>query len=204
MIGDREPLGPRPGSGVGGSADRPRGSWHGGRSRVPPVCFVEIDMAHLWIREPAGPSSPDGWSAMPLADDALAIRLTMLVHRAGAEPDVWVLIGSAAVHVNGTSLDTGIRVLRDRDELRVDGHRTFFSTELLPEVVSFPGGGRPTFCPRCKLEIASLSPAVCCPQCSVWHHQAEELPCWTYGEHCTMCDQPSALDAGFRWTPEGL
>jgi len=157
-------------------------------------------MAHLWTRE----TTADEWTRMPLTDDAMTVPPAMLLRRATAEHDVWVLLAAPSVHVNGARLLTGIRVLHDRDELRAGDRRSFFSTESLAEVVAFPGGERPVFCPRCKLEIAPTSPAVRCPQCRVWHHQSEEFPCWTYGERCAMCDQPTALDAGFRWSPEEL
>jgi len=140
---------------------------------------------------------------MSLADDSPPIHPAMLLNRTSAEPDIWVVIGSPAVHVNGAPLDTGIRVLRDRDELRLDGHRTFFSTETLAMVVPFPGE-RPTLCPRCKLQIIPGSPAVRCPRCGIWHHQSAEFPCWLYSSTCTNCDQPTAIDADFRWSPETL
>ena len=161
-------------------------------------------MAHVWMQAPVAQPDAGGWSPVPLADDAPPIHPAMLLRRSRTEPDVWVVIGSPTVHANGVPLDAGIRVLRDRDELRVDGHRTFFSTETLATVASFPGGDRAVFCPRCKLQIAPESAAVRCPRCGVWHHQSEELPCWTYAERCTLCDQASRLDAGFGWTPEDL
>jgi len=161
-------------------------------------------MAHLWIREPTAPPDSGEWSPMSLADDSPAIHPAVLVLRTSSEPAAWVLIGNPAVHVNGAPLDAGIRVLRDRDELRVDAHRTFVSTESLATVASFPGGDRAVFCPRCKLQIVPESAAVRCPRCGVWHHQSVELPCWTYAEHCTLCNQSSGLDAGFGWTPEDL
>ncbi len=165
-------------------------------------------MAHLWIREASegavGQPAPDEWSLMPLDADAVAIHSAALLRRPTSEPEIWILVGPPVVRVNGNPLDAGIRVLRDRDELRTGGTRTFFSTESLPVMVPFTGGERSTFCPRCKLEVAAGSPAVACPQCRVWHHQSDELPCWTYAERCTMCDQPTALGAGFRWTPEDL
>ena len=166
-------------------------------------------MAHVWFRNPGevnrGPSVPAEWSRMPLDADALAIHPSVrLLRRTTAGREDWLLVGTPAVRVNGVPLDAGIRVLDDRDELRTDDDRTFFSTESLAAIAPFPGDERATFCPRCKLEIAPGSPAVRCPHCGVWHHQSDELPCWMYAEHCTMCDQPTALDAGFRWTPEEL
>jgi hypothetical protein len=157
-------------------------------------------MAHLWTRE----SSAGEWSPVALIGDALDVSPGMLLRRASVEPEVWVLVSSSAVHVNGARLSAGIRILCDRDELRAGGHRSFFSTESLAKIVPFPGADRPVFCARCKLEIAAGTPAVRCPRCTVWHHQTEQLPCWTYSPQCAICDQPSALDAGFVWSPEEL
>jgi len=154
-------------------------------------------MAHLWTYETSN------WAALPLAGDEFTLLPALRVQRAAA-CDAWVVVGPPAVHVNGVALDTGIRVLRDRDELRAGGRRAFFSTESLAVVAAFPGAERAVSCPRCKLEIVADSPAVRCPKCDVWHHQTDELPCFTYRERCTLCDQPSALDGGFRWTPEEL
>jgi hypothetical protein len=114
----------------------------------------------------------------------------------------WVLTGAA--RVNGMPLLTGIRVLRDRDELEIGGLCAFFSTETLALVEPLPHGDTPVFCPRCKQEIAKQSAAVQCPQCRVWHHQSDDLPCWTYSERCALCDQPTDLSADYRWTPEEL
>ena len=159
-------------------------------------------MAHLWTSDPVG---AEGWALMPLDANTTVLDGSMtLLRRITPEGDIWVLIAPLSARVNGAPLDAGIRVLRDRDELRVDGHRRFFSTETLATVASFPGGDRAVFCPRCKLQIAPESAAVRCPRCGVWHHQSEELPCWTYAERCTLCDQSSRLDAGFGWTPEDL
>jgi hypothetical protein len=146
-----------------------------------------------------GPASAASPGAAPPPDVPAHLWRSMT-----PDGEAWIILGSAAVRVNGEPLDVGIRVLRDRDELRAGDRRAFFSTESLAKIVPFPGGERPTFCPRSRLEITPGSPAVACPQCKVWHHQSEELPCWTYSERCATCDQSTALDAGFRWTPECL
>jgi hypothetical protein len=156
-------------------------------------------MAHLWLFED-GPADAGGWSPRPLEGDSLAVAPALLLDAA----EGWVVVGPPAVSVNGSRLDLGIRVLRDRDELRAGGGRVFFSTETLAVVVPFPGAGKPTFCPRCKLEIALGSPVVRCPGCGVYHHQSEEFPCWVYAPRCALCDHPTALDAGYRWVPEDL
>ena len=165
-------------------------------------------MAHLWLHEAtddeAKKSALEEWSPRLLDGDSLAVPSAQLLRCTTDGGDAWVLVGPPAVRVNGSRLDTGIRVLCDRDELRADGGRTFFSSESLAMVVPFPGGAKTIFCPRCKLEIVPGSPAVRCPQCGVFHHQSDEFPCWTYAARCAMCDQPTALDAGFRWVPEEL
>jgi hypothetical protein len=163
---------------------------------------TDVDIAHLWIPNSSRDATSGAWVPLPLDGDALALHAETTLHRSGA--GTWVVVGSPAVRVNGAPLDAGIRVLRDRDELRIGGRRTFFSTETLAAVVPFPDGERPVPCARCTLAVASGSPAVRCPQCRLWHHQSEARPCWAYAERCTACDQPTALDAGFRWTPEPL
>jgi hypothetical protein len=122
---------------------------------------------------------------------------------------------------------------RDELRLEGGGDRCFFSTERVARPVRYPGGAQPVHCPRDRRPIEPGSRAIQCPACSVWHHHPEVEPavaaeaqvpgdtaevgtaeaasgstepmsCWTYGPTCALCDQPSALDAGFRWTPEGL
>jgi hypothetical protein len=136
----------------------------------------------------------------------------------------WVLVAARAaeVSINGQPLRLGVAVLRERDEVYLPGgrigidgagsaaegmpRRCFFSAESLARIESFPGGDKPTFCPRCKKLIDPQVPAVRCPapSCRLWHHQTEARPCWTYAETCAVCDQPTALDAGYRWTPHQL
>jgi hypothetical protein len=159
-------------------------------------------MAHLW-QLGGGSGAAADWSPRPLAGDAVAVPPARLL-RAAAEREDWVIVGPRAVSVNGSRLDTGIRVLRDRDELRTGSGRLFFSTESLAVVVPFIDTGTKTCCPRCKLEIAPGSPAIRCPRCGVYHHQSEDLPCWTYAKSCSLCDHLTALDAGYDWVPEEL
>jgi hypothetical protein len=71
-------------------------------------------------------------------------------------------------------------------------------------VSPMPETPRGMMCPRCRQRIEKETLAVRCPQCGLWHHQSEELPCWTYSSTCAMCPQPSALDAGYQWTPTEL
>lgn len=166
-------------------------------------------MPHLWLQ------NDNRWDPAPLGGSALALDDAASLRPLGAgeaaplrfQPaggDSWVLLATqrAGVRVNGHALVAGIRVLRDRDEIAFDGARCFFSTERLACVEPFPGADGPVFCARCKQAIEPGSPAVRCPGCGTWCHQREDLGCWTYGPKCPLCDQPSALDAGFRWEPE--
>ena len=172
-------------------------------------------MAHLWVE-----TEPGEWGIRELVGQAEALdgnagpgpgdRQHVAHHaglRAGPDGKTWVLLappGNGAVRVNGMPLALGMRVLRERDEIVVNGRRRYFSGERHAVVVPFPGSDRPVTCPRCRQEVLAGTPAVACPQCDAWHHQSEELPCWTYSPTCALGDQPTELGTGYRWTPEGL
>ena len=177
-------------------------------------------MAHLWVREPAG-----AWAVLPLhpglwdlaqCPPSCCEDLGRLVSDSPELPrdlvglfcraNSWILLSSsqARVRINGAQLFSGLRSLRDRDEIRADSTRMFFSSERLAAEEKFPGEDQPLFCPRCKQEVQAGTGAVRCPKCNIWHHQTKELPCWTYSATCALCDQPSAFDLGYSWTPEEL
>ena len=123
----------------------------------------------------------------------------------GEGQPVWVLIAGweREVAVNGIPLKTGLRVLADRDEIRLGGQEPmYFSAESLATVTIFAGAERPVYCGRCRQELRAGDACVRCPRCGVYYHQTEEFPCWTYAERCAFCPQPTALDTGLAWTPE--
>jgi hypothetical protein len=176
-------------------------------------------MAHLWIEEDLPRAAKGGerdWLVAPLEGDVFELvggrpmpagetsmhtgRGVALLVRDRTDAGLWVLIGPATARVNGRDLLGGLRVLADRDEIRIGPHRVYFSDEILPAVRSFPGGDGTTYCPRCKLELPVADPAVRC-RCLVWFHQTAELPCFTYSSECPICRQPTSLDAGYRWSP---
>lgn len=176
-------------------------------------------MAHLWRVADAGDWEPWeldspllalGREARPRAIDSIAGAddgVLVVLRRAPASRDgEWLLLAEAdaSVHVNGLPVPHGIAALADRDEIRLpEGLRVFFSTERLAHVTPYPHDAPRGFCPRCKQPLQSGGAAVRCPGCGLWHHASTELPCWTYADHCAAgCPQPTALDAGFRWTPE--
>ena len=135
------------------------------------------------------------------ASDALAL------HPSSAAPasSGWVAIGHGSARVNGTPFLLGIRVLRDRDELLTpSGARAFFSTEALVRVAPAPESEKVPSCPRCKQPVDANTPSVQCPECQVWHHQSEDLPCWIYSPTCALCDRSTDLSVSYRWTPEEL
>lgn len=174
-------------------------------------------MAHLWVSE------GDGWIARALtgstlhlsargeaveisAGDEVPVSGVVLICSPSVGTGAWTLVAeqSKPVFVNGERVALGIRALEDRDEIRLGATRPFyFSTERQACVESFSGGNR-IFCARCKLELEEGTRAVRCPACGIWHHQSDELPCWTYSETCTLCPQPTEIGAGFQWSPEGL
>lgn len=197
----------------------------------------EVFVAHLWIKDSTGE-----WVAMTLNGDAM--RLTKddvypasIGHDEKTVQDsvfikswqhagekIWLVMAGkrTPVWVNARLLQAGIRVLQDRDEVRIHQKRSvFFSTEELARVVPFPAGTSPVFCPRCKQPLVVGTPSVQCPRCFLWHHhqqhqqdeahalegledEASSLGCWEYSARCAMCDQLTDLHSGFRWSPSEL
>lgn len=167
-------------------------------------------MAQLWIEE------ANAWAVVPLSGTRVALAglpgarpdLPAVLIRAGTDERAdWHLLAtpSSRIAVNGLPLLDGMRTLSDKDEIRIPAAGAlFFSTERLAQVEPLPVAGHEVSCPRCRQPIAPESPAVRCPGCEVWHHGSAELPCWSYAATCALCQQPTAADAGFKWTPEEL
>ena len=173
-------------------------------------------------------TAADGWAALALAGEAYGLTEAGLVGREEGgderpEPsqdpllrrgggEQWVLLAGnrSGVRVNGVPLLLGMHVLGDHDEIFVptpaEPRRFYFSTERLARVEPFPAADGAATCPRCKQPIEQGDPAVRCPSssCGVWHHQSEKWPCWTYSDRCALCPTSTALDSGYRWTPEEL
>ena len=125
------------------------------------------------------------------------------------DEDRWLLFtgATAAVWVDGAPQSLGIYHLADGQEILVKGAGVVvLTTEKLPRITALPDSGTEVICPRCKTEIDPGTDAVRCPTCGIWHHEREDLPCWTYehSTHCAMCAQATALDGGLRRIPEGL
>ena len=162
-------------------------------------------------REPLSASSARTDPTTSAKRDSTTRESAVVVRAAASGRDVWALLSSDSVLVNGSRHPLGLQVLKDRDELRIGGAPPFyFSTERLARVEPFPGADRSIFCPRCKLEIERGQPAVRCPNpgCGVWTHQIptgeKPLPCWLYADTCPSCKHPTSFEAGYRWTPEEL
>jgi len=174
-------------------------------------------MAHIWLQNKAWE-----WTAHPLAGDEFSLEafLNEAPGRApalgGAPSDIqllktetdnqenWAVVAGyeSGLSINGIPLPLGIRILRDRDEIRwsPDGFG-FFSSEELAAVVDFPHCDRKIFCPRCKQEIVPGTPAVRCPSCRIWHHQSEELPCYSYADSCATCTRKTCINGEYEWVP---
>jgi hypothetical protein len=177
-------------------------------------------MAILWQK-----TSEARWSPTTLHGAACLLG-DSIEHMEDASPDVsrhhtlilpssgenanttWLLVTppASAALLNGRPLKTGIRVLADRDAIRLPGGRTrYFSTEALARVETFRDQ-EPVSCARCKLPLTAGDDAVACPNCGIWHHAPTDgESCWTYAETCAaLCGQATDLEAGYRWSPAGL
>jgi hypothetical protein len=169
-------------------------------------------MAVLWM------NNLKQWMPLPLNGQAMAFTADAVQQTVETPGDAdaqivpamnsaqWALLARSGItaSVNGEALYLGIRVLRDRDAIRIAaGNQIFFSTESLAQVVAFPEN-RPIPCARCKTEIAPQSPAVKCPQCGAWHHQTDVFPCWTYAAHCAACERMTEMNDQYHWTPDGI
>lgn len=177
-------------------------------------------MAHLWLQKKA----PE-WMPHPLAGSEFALKSFLaeiledapaasrapsdvrFVKTATDNQENWVVVAGheSDIAINGFPLLLGICVLRDRDEIRWSPEDfAFFSSEELASVTDLPQGSQKIFCPRCKQEIMVGTPAVRCPRCGIWHHQSEDLPCYTYAETCATCTHKASLDSGYEWIPEEI
>ena len=186
-------------------------------------------MAYLWIAHrgavdnckwlptfldgPAYKIYPDGTILNDVHNDIGSDRsaesvLLMCVHAGKGQ---WIAIrkgAQARLSVNSMPVLNDIRLLNDRDMLQLSGGLCcFFSTERPAEVVPFPGleGGK-AYCARCRQPIEPGTQAVMCPnpECGVWHHETEGLPCWTHASHCSLCSQTTVMDGSLQWTPEEI
>ena len=182
-------------------------------------------MPQLWTKiKSRGDGKGSGWIMASLKSDLIELlddqgndppllRLkgvgsikgrAILVKAGGGDHGQYVLICGLDkdVSVNGTKLFTGIKTLNHQDEILLlqTARRFYYSTERLPTSEIFPGEeGRSLICPRCRQEIKPGDQVVRCPQCGIYHHQYEELPCWNYCEKCSICDQDTRrADYGFH------
>lgn len=119
---------------------------------------------------------------------------------------IWALVAAPGtrVRVNGLPLPGGLRVLDDRDEIRVGANAPLWFTELHPARVTGLPGAVTTPCARCLTSIEPGSPAVSCPRCGLWYHGTSERPCWSYAPQCGGCGHATCGGAESVWSPEGL
>jgi len=172
-------------------------------------------MAHLFIirsgEEPASArtevagltESPRGLSAGASGQDPAAQIVPF------GDPPEFALVAPARarVRINGEPLRAGIRVLGDRDEIRLGDTLVYFAAYSPPRVTSFSEAEHGSLhCPICTRALSG--PVVRCPRCGRFFcetDETEEFPCWTGGPTCPSGDgQPTALGAEFDWVPEVL
>jgi hypothetical protein len=167
-------------------------------------------VAQIWFRDEAKTWKPVGLVEGPLelgAGEAGSGVAVCRAHGNGAA-GAWVLVcgPKRSTRLNGLLLHTGIRVLADRDEIKVDTDPpVFFSTEELARAETFAGGDREIKCPRCKKPVQDGAQVVRCPVCQLTYHHSEnkERDCWGYAAACA-CGHSTAMDAGYRWTPQDM
>jgi hypothetical protein len=188
-----------------------------------PVCGFgeEVPMPFLWLRD-----HDSVWSALPLPGHPIEIgghspkkrsmeelvntqiKGALLIPVGDDQPvKTWALLWGrdCNVRINGLqSFPVGIRMLADRDEIKVDrGEVVYFTTETLPVIETFEGSDHDIFCPRDKKKIEPGSLVVRCVECGLIYHYSTDKTrnCFEYSEMC-LCGHPTRLDAGFRWVPD--
>jgi hypothetical protein len=169
------------------------------------VIWIHSPQEHRWLPVAliGNTVALSGDPEQPIASTEVGAPALVMPLPGGAER-ILLSPNGANVRVNGDPVLLGVRVLRDRDAICIgSADPVFFSTESVPRVAPFDGD-RAMPCARCHTPIVNGAPAVCCPRCRKWHHAGDEVPCWNYAEKCAGCDQPTALDGGYQWSPEGL
>jgi len=159
-------------------------------------------MANLWQHRPDG----EDWKPVEVMDEARIGGGRIYRYADGlTSRERWVVLAGrrSGVRVNGAEVTAGVRSLRDRDAIEAGGELYFFTTERLPEVEPLPSQSTPVVCGRCRTVMEPGSPAVCCPQCGVWHHATAVLPCWASLAKCSLCSGSTA-GVDYAWTPRGL
>jgi hypothetical protein len=183
-------------------------------------------MSGLWIRDRSG------WALASLCEDltyelsihsSAPVRIAkrkqvktdsaiLLPWRDGNQQK-WIVMGgckAAGIFINGSALScSGIQVLKDRDEILLNGGtRIFYSAARSAAVEPFPGAENTVSCVRCRNPIDTGAEAIRCPnaKCGAWYHASDTSPCWTYSTTCAICKQPTEKGAagGASFTPEGL
>jgi len=164
-------------------------------------------MPYLWSMNAESDWQPTQLTDQPMelvdTEEVSGVALTKADD--GRLADSWVLLWGpdSTVRLNGLRLQTGIQVLADRDEVKVDSNPpVFFSAETLAQVETFEAGEKELYCPRCKKVVEDGASVVSCPACKVAYHHSEEKErnCWGYARTCA-CGHSTAMDAGFQWTP---
>ena len=177
---------------------------------------------HLWKQEPS-----DGrWVRVPIPEEGLAMcrspdgavslgardsprPIALLVPFVENEMEHAALVRSPlaqSLWLNGHQPVGDLRVLRDRDEIVLNGEVLYFGTASDVEVVPFPDIDAQALCARCTGVLHSRDRAVACPSCRAWHHEGklaraseESRSCWSYDDRCACCGRSRE---SLAWRPE--
>jgi hypothetical protein len=170
---------------------------------------------HLWKRV----DTQEGWVSVDVAPEGVAfveggveagagreraLALVVPFDENGVERAALLMSPSAGstIRVNGSRPLGGLCVLRDRDEISIDGRVYYVTRRTTLDPAPLPAGVGSTQCSRCSDLIGPGDMAVRCPACAGWHHEGarsdgEPRSCWTYDAEC-VC---GVEHEGLVWRP---
>lgn len=105
------------------------------------------------------------------------------------------------VYLNGQPA-ASLTALNDRDEIALSGEaggRAYFLGEAEAKVEPYRETDEEVRCPRSNAVLRAGMPVVYCPGCEHPYLQSEEVPAYTYGAECAVCQRPARL--GLSWRP---
>lgn len=172
------------------------------------VAAIELQGAALDIGRfpPTGIEQPSAGTGAGATGKA---QLLLVPFSEGKKSPSWALLWNhhTRVYVDSVLLTSGLRILFDREEIRLAANDPiYFAAVSPPRITTYTATEREIECMRCQSPLRQGDPVVVCPQCGITFHQNPDDPrrqCWIYSEKCN-CSMQTDLDADFLWYPEHL